>query len=98
MYEQSHPPFSSSLDPYSPVLVEEMLAQRQDWIRVDECIVMTLKAMSKVLSAQGAAVRDLERQMPAKANKVDVQHSLAGKASVDDITKTISEVAVNIES
>lgn len=47
---------------------------------------MTFKALSKVLSAQGTAIRDLENQVHSKASKIDVQTWLSNKASVDDIT------------
>ena len=47
---------------------------------------MALKAMTKVIKAQGEALRDLENEVPTKANKHEMQSQLANKANVGDIT------------
>ena len=40
----------------------------------------------------------MEQVLPAKANKQEVNHQLAGKASLQDIQSTMVEIASNIES
>ena len=59
---------------------------------------MTFKACSKVLATQSRAIREIERSIILKANKQEMMQQLSQKANVDDIAKTISEVAINIES
>ncbi len=36
---------SAGSDPYAPQLLEEILAQKHDWIKVDDVVQMALKAV-----------------------------------------------------
>lgn len=59
---------------------------------------MTFKSVTEVLRAHGEALKEIENALPAKANKVDMAQQMIGKANVSDVSRTIAEVATNIES
>jgi hypothetical protein len=44
------------------------------------------------------AIRELERAMPTKASKSELNAGLSLKANVSDVSRTIAEVASSIES
>ena len=45
------------------------------------------------MRAQGLAIRELERVLPTKANKSELNAGLSLKANVSDVSRTIAEVA-----
>jgi len=51
-----------------------------------------------VVRSQGLALRELERLVPTKANKSELNAGLSLKANVSDVSRTVAEVAQNIES
>jgi len=44
------------------------------------------------------AIRDLERSIPTKASKSELNAGLSLKANVSDVSRTIAEVASSIET
>jgi hypothetical protein len=50
------------------------------------------------MRSQGLAIRELERVMPTKANKSELNAGLSLKANVSDVSRTVAEVASSIES
>ena len=81
----------SEVDQYSITLVQELLQSNIEWTNVQDIVKLTFKGMMDVMKAQGYAIRELEK---TKATKVEVSQ----KASIFDVTKTVAEVAANIES
>ena len=59
---------------------------------------LTFKAVCDVMRSQGLAIRELERVMPTKANKSELNAGLSLKANVSDVSRTIAEVASSIET
>jgi hypothetical protein len=59
---------------------------------------LTFKAVCDVLRSQGLAIRELERVLPTKANKAELNAGLSVKANVSDVSRTIAEVASSIEN
>jgi hypothetical protein len=90
--------FESLSDPYSPVIVDDLLNGLSDWRNIQDIVRLTFKAMSDVLKAQGAAIRDLERQMPLKSSKAELQSALSQKASLTDLSEQAAELAAMVES
>ncbi|MDR3548156.1 MAG: hypothetical protein P4M11_07835 [Candidatus Pacebacteria bacterium] len=85
-------------DPYSPVIVQELLQGGTEWTQIHDIVKLTLKAVLDVLKAHSEAIRELDRAMPTKASKAELAAGLGQKASVSDVSKTVAEVAANIES
>jgi hypothetical protein len=54
--------------------------------------------LTDVVRSQGLAIRELERIMPTKSNKSELNAGLSLKANVSDVSRTIAEVASSIES
>lgn len=59
---------------------------------------LTFKALCDVLRQQGLALRELERQLPTKASKSELNAGLSLKANVADVSRTLADVASNMES
>ncbi len=59
---------------------------------------LTFKAMCDVLRQQGLALRELERALPTKASKAEMNAGLSLKANVADVSRTMAEVAATMES
>ena len=59
---------------------------------------LTFKAVCDVIRSQGLAIRELERVVPTKANKSELNAGLSLKANVSDVSRTIAEVASSIET
>ena len=51
-----------------------------------------------MLKSQGLAIRELERVVPTKAAKAEVNAGLSLKANVADVSRTLAEVASSIET
>ena len=85
-------------DPYSPVIVDDLLSGTSDWRNIQDIIRLTFKAMSDVVKAQGGAIRDLERQLPQKLSKTEAQTLLSQKVNTSDLTHHLSELQAVVES
>lgn len=57
------------LDPYSPVIVEDLLQGVNEWRNIQDIIRLTFKALTDVVKAQGETLRELEKTMPTRVNK-----------------------------
>jgi DNA-binding IscR family transcriptional regulator len=88
----------SEPDPYSPVIVEDLLQGVNEWRNIQDIVRLTFKALTDVVKAQGETLRELERQMPTRASKAELNSGLSLKASISDITRTIAEVASSLET
>lgn len=60
-------------DPYAPSIVQEMLAERNEWRQVHDIVKLTMKALCDVVRTQGSALREVERQIPLLATKADLE-------------------------
>lgn len=58
---------------------------------------LTFKAVCDVMRQQGLALRELERIVPTKSSKAEVNAGLSLKANVADVSRTIAEIASSIE-
>ena len=85
-------------DPYNPAIVHELLMGTNEWINIQDIVKLTFKALFDVVKAQGEAIRELERTMPTKASKSEINSGLSTKANISDVSRTVAEVATNIES
>ena len=59
---------------------------------------MTLKAVCDVVRSQGLAIRELERVIPTKCNKSELNAGLSLKANVSDVSRTVADVAATIDA
>lgn len=84
-------------DPYSPVIVDDLLNGINEWRNVQDIVRLTFKALSDVVKAQGATIRELERQMPTKASKAELNSGLAIKANISDVTRQVSDLMASYE-
>ena len=60
----------SELDPYSPVIVEDLLQGLNEWRNIQDIIRLTFKALTDVVKAQGEAIREIEKTMPTRVCKI----------------------------
>lgn len=54
--------------------------------------------MNDVVRSHGIAIREIERILPSKANKAEINAGLSMKANIADISRTIAEIAQQIEN
>ncbi len=59
---------------------------------------LTFKAICDVIRQQGLALRELERIVPTKAAKAEVNAGLSLKANVADVSRTLADIASTMES
>ena len=45
------------------------------------------------MRAQGLAIREIERVLPTKANKSELNAGLSLKANVSDVSRTMADIA-----
>jgi len=90
----SHRKSDTESELYSPIIIQELLQGVNEWTHIQDIIKLTFKATVDVLKTQGDAIRSLEKSMASKATKAEVNQ----KASIADVSKTVAEVAANIES
>jgi hypothetical protein len=84
-------------DPYAPVLVNDLLNGLNEWRNIQDIIRITFKALTDVVTAQGNSIRELERQLPYKANKQELNSSLSTKANASDLSIALTEFTSKIE-
>ncbi|KAL4493978.1 hypothetical protein ABPG72_021995 [Tetrahymena utriculariae] len=87
----------SEVDPFSVVLVEDLLSGTNDWRNVQDIIRLTFKALTDVVKNQGEAIRDLERQNISNVKIVNLQDYLDSKANVEDVKESLNELAQILE-
>ena len=85
-------------DPYAPAIVQDLLHGTNEWKNIQDIVKLTFKAVCDVVRSQGMALRELERTMPTKCNKAELNAGLSLKANVSDVSRTVAEVASNIEN
>lgn len=69
-----------------------------EWKNIQDIVKLTFKAVCDVIRSQGLAIRELERIVPTKANKSELNAGLSVKANVSDVSRTIAEIASSIEN
>ena len=84
-------------DPYSPVIVDDLLNGLNEWRNIQDIVRLTFKALSDVVKAQGTAIRELERQVVSKASKTELNAGLSVKANVSDVSRSVAEVVTSLE-
>lgn len=82
----------------STVFIDNLVGSGNDWKNIQDIVKTTIKALADSVRHQGNCIKDLERQLAAKANKVDLVNGLGLKANVNDVMRTFNEVAANIEN
>ncbi len=86
------------MDPYAPSIVQDLLAGANEWRNIQDIIKLTLKAVCDVVRTQGLAIRELERVLPTKCNKSELNAGLSLKANVSDVSRTVADVAASIDT
>ena len=81
-------------DPYSPLIVDDLLKGLSEWRNIQDIVRLTFKALSDVVRMQGQAIHDLERQLPLKVSRSEFTMAISQKAS----TAELSEIHQMLES
>eukprot|EP00742_Colponemidia_sp_Colp-10_P010428 GILJ01011451.1.p1 GENE.GILJ01011451.1~~GILJ01011451.1.p1 ORF type:complete len:694 (+),score=153.66 GILJ01011451.1:27-2084(+) len=104
MDTQPHPsPYARILrdrdvDPYKPVLVEDLLQGLNDWRNIQDIVRLTFKALYDVVKAQGEAIRQLEKQVDTKASKMELHSLLDTKVNTVQFTQMVNEIQFILSS
>ena len=86
------------MDPYAPSIVQDLLgANSHEWKNIQEIVKMTFKALCDVVRSQGISLREMERSVPQRCSKAELSAGLSVKANVSDVSRTIAELAAQIE-
>ena len=86
------------MDPYAPSIVQDLLDGGNEWRNIQDIIKLTLKAVCDVVRSQGLAIRELERVLPTKCNKSELNAGLSLKANVADVSRTMADVAAQMDA
>ena len=86
------------LDPYSPVLVEEIIGGLNEWKSVQDVVKLAVKALVEVVKTQGMAIRDMEQTVIGKVSKTDYAAQMALKANAVDVQSGFSSLAAEVNS
>ena len=89
---------SAELDPYAPSIVQDLLSGANEWRNIQDIIKLTLKAVCDVVRSQGLAIREMERVIPTKCNKSELNAGLSLKANVSDVSRTVADVASTVDA
>ena len=79
-------------NPYSPVIVEDLLNGINEWRNIQDIVRLTFKALSDVVKAQGAKIHELEQGVAARPTKSEISVSLSEKANLKDLNQLISDL------
>lgn len=86
------------MDPYAPSIVQDLLAGGNEWRNIQDIIKLTLKAVCDVVRSQGLAIREIERVLPTKCNKSELNAGLSLKANISDVSRTLADLASTIDT
>ena len=75
-----------------------MLSGGAEWRNIQDIVKLTLKAVCDVVRSQGLAIRELERTLPTKCNKSELNAGLSLKANVADVSRTVADVAATVDT
>ena len=78
----------------SPTIIQELLQAGSEWSQIPDIIKLTFKAVFDVTKVHEDTIKELSKTMNSKASKTELNQ----KASISDVSKTVAEVATNIES
>ena len=51
-----------------------------------------------MVRSQGLAIRELERTLPTKCNKSELNAGLSLKANIADVSRTVADVAATVDT
>ena len=95
-----HATASFNPDPYAPSLVNDLLTGgsnisggNNEWREIPDIVKLTFKAICDVVRSQGLAIREVERALPSKCTKSELNAGLTLKANASDVSRTIAELA-----
>ena len=88
----------NEVDPYSPMIVEDLLHGKNDWRSIPDIVRLTFKALSDVVKTQGAAIKELEMQLPSRATKSELNSALAVKANISEVSRSLTDMRSTLES
>ena len=74
-------------DPYSPLIVDDLLKGLSEWRNIQDIVRLTFKALSDVVRMQGQAIHDLERQLPLKVSRSEFTMAISQKASTAELSE-----------
>ena len=75
-----------------------MLSGGAEWRNIQDIVKLTLKAVCDVVRSQGLAIRELERTLPTKCNKSELNAGLSLKANIADVSRTVADVAATVDT
>eukprot|EP00354_Favella_ehrenbergii_P001641 CAMPEP_0170459302 /NCGR_PEP_ID=MMETSP0123-20130129/6048_1 /TAXON_ID=182087 /ORGANISM="Favella ehrenbergii, Strain Fehren 1" /LENGTH=250 /DNA_ID=CAMNT_0010723867 /DNA_START=428 /DNA_END=1181 /DNA_ORIENTATION=+ len=78
------------MDPYAPSVVQDLLTGANEWRNIQDII--------RCREDLGLAIRELERVLPTKCNKSELNAGLSLKANVSDVSRTVADVAASIDT
>lgn len=84
-------------DPYAPSLVYDLLQGKNEWKNIQDIVKLTFKAVCDTVKSQGQAVRELERQIQTKSTLQELTSSLALKANISDVSRTIADLQATMD-
>ncbi|KAM3147350.1 hypothetical protein pb186bvf_000601 [Paramecium bursaria] len=84
----------SSISKLNPLLIQST----QEWKNINDIIRLTFKAITDVVKNQAESIRELEKQISTRASKNELHTGLSLKSNINDISKTIAELATNLDS
>ena len=79
------------MDPYAPSIVKDLLFGSNDWKNIQDILKLTFKAICDVIRQQGLALRELERVVPTKALKAEINTGLSLKANFVDVSLILAD-------
>ena len=85
-------------EPYTPVIVEDLISGLNDWRSVQDIVRLTFKALSDVVKSQGSTLKEIELQLPSKASKADITQCMALKSSYSEAVRSLAEVRNALEN
>ena len=77
----------SEASPLSPntSLYEMLNTSNSEWRNIDDVLKVTIRKICDVMRKQGLQIREIERILPIKCNKSELNAALSLKASTADV-------------
>jgi hypothetical protein len=79
------------------LVVDDLIQGMGDWRNIQDIVRLTFRAVNDVLKEQGTRIADLELALADKASRDEMRQSLALKAGVDDVNRTLGEVSATLD-
>jgi hypothetical protein len=78
-------------------VADDLIRGQAEWRNIQDIVRLTCKAMNDVVVSQSKRINELEAALADRPTRAEINPTLAQKASIDDVNRTLMEIGETLE-